>query len=170
MLSARATLPVRAVVAVSPTMDLHACIDAIEKPINYIYQLNFLKDLRARLKRKAALWPGKFDLAPLNRVYSIRAFDDTYTAPQGGFGNADNYYTQASAIRLIDRVTVPTLIVTAEDDPFVPGEQFRRPEVADNPNVRVLLTEHGGHCGFLSTTGYWAEETVVRFLSAFMPA
>ena len=116
------------------------------------------KDLRARLKRKAALWPGKFDLRPLNRIYSIRGFDDAYTAPQGGFGNADNYYTQASAVRLIDRVTIPTLIVTAEDDPFVPGDQFRRPVVTGNPHVRVEITPHGGHCGFVSTTGYWAED------------
>jgi predicted alpha/beta-fold hydrolase len=169
-LSTRRGLPVRAVAAVSPTMDLHSCIDAIERSINWIYQWNFLKDLRARLKRKAALWPGKFDLRPLNRIYSIRGFDDAYTAPQGGFGNADNYYTQASAVRLIDRVTIPTLIVTAEDDPFVPGDQFRRPVVTGNPHVRVEITPHGGHCGFVSTTGYWAEETVVRFLAAFMPS
>ena len=166
----RADLPIRAVAAVSPTMDLHVCIDAMERPINYPYQRNFLKDLRARLNRKAARWPGRFDLTPLAAVRTIRQFDDAYTAPQAGFGNAANYYTKASAIRLIDRVTIPTLIVSAEDDPFVPGEQFRRPEVAGNPHVRVLVTDDGGHCGFVSKTGYWAEETVMRFLAAFMPS
>jgi len=166
----RAGLPIRACAAVSPTMDLHVCIDAMERGINFIYQRNFLKDLRARLIRKSALWPGQFDLAPLARVRTIREFDDLYTAPLGGFGTADNYYTTASAIRLIDRVEVPTLIVTADDDPFVPGEQFLRPAVAGNPNVRVALTTDGGHCGFVSTSGYWAEETIVRFLAAFMPS
>jgi uncharacterized protein len=163
-------LPIRAVAAVSPTMDLHVCIDAIERPINFPYQRNFLRDLRARLIRKSALWPDRFDLKPLATVRTIRQFDDKYTAPQGGFGNADTYYTTASAMRLIDRVEVPTLIVSAEDDPFVPAEQFRRPEVAGNPNVRVVLTADGGHCGFVSASGYWAEETVVRFLAAFMPS
>lgn len=166
----RRDLPIRAVAAVSPTMDLHACIDAMERGINFIYQLNFLKDLRARLIRKSALWPDRFDLRPLANVRTIRQFDDAYTAPQGGFGTAANYYTTASAIRLIDQVQIPTLIVSAEDDPFVPGEQFRRPQVANNPHIRVIVTDHGGHCGFVSRTGYWAEETVVQFLAAFMPS
>lgn len=166
----RAGLPIRAVAAVSPTMDLHVCIDAIERPINYPYQRNFLKDLRARLIRKSALWPDRFDLAPLPLMRTIRQFDDVYTAPNGGFGTADNYYTTASAMRLVDRIEIPTLIVASADDPFVPAEQFRRPEVTGNANVRVELTTDGGHCGFVSRTGYWAEETVVRFIAAFMPS
>ena len=167
---ARTDLPIRAFAAVSPTMDLQVCIDAIERLANVPYEWNFLNGLRARMRRKAALWPGHFDLAPLGRIRSIRAFDDTYTAPLAGFGNATNYYFQASAMRLIDRVTAPTLVVSAEDDPFVPGEQFRRPQVAGNANVRVVLPADGGHCGFVSDAGYWAEETVVRFLAAFMPS
>jgi len=161
-------LPIRAVAAVSPTIDLQACVDAIERPANALYEWNFVKGLRARLRRKAALWPGRFDLAPLKRIRTIRTFDDTYTAPLGGFGNAETYYHQASAARLIDRVRVPTLIISAEDDPFVPAHQFRRPEVVDNANIRVTLTANGGHCAFISR-GYWAEETVVGFLAAFMP-
>ena len=165
-----AGLPVRAVAAVSPTMDLQLCVDAIERPVNFLYEWNFLKGLRARLKRKARLWPGQFDLQPLRRVRTIRQFDDAYTAPLAGFGDAANYYYKASALRLIDRVRVPTLIVSAADDPFVPAEQFRRREVADNPNIRVLTTQGGGHCGFVSRTGYWAEETAMRFIAAFMPS
>jgi hypothetical protein len=166
----RAGLPIRAVAAVSPTMDLQVCTDAIERPMNFPYQWNFMKDLRARMRRKIAQWPGAFDAQPLARVRTIREFDDAYTAPTAGFGTAANYYHQASAMRLIDRVTIPTLIISAEDDPFVPAEQFRRPEVVSNPHVRVLLERHGGHCGFKSRTGYWAEETAVRFIAAFMPS
>jgi predicted alpha/beta-fold hydrolase len=166
----RAGLPIRAVAAVSPTIDLDACTTAIERPVNRVYEWNFIRNMRARMRRKALRWPGRFDVSRLGRVSTIRGFDDAYTAPHAGFGNAANYYFQASAIRLIDRVTVPTLIVSALDDPFVPGEQFQRPEVTGNANVRVLLTPHGGHCGFVSAAGYWAEDTVVRFLAAFMPA
>lgn len=168
--STRAHLPIRAVAAVSPTIDLQTCTDAIELPINQLYEWNFLKDLRARLKRKIKLFPTVFDPRPLARVRTIREFDDAYTAPIAGFGTAANYYYQASALRLIDRVTVPALIIAAEDDPFVPAEQFRRPEVTTNPNVRVLLSAHGGHCGFKSSSGYWAEATAVQFLAAFMPS
>lgn len=163
-------LPIRAFAAVSPTMDLQLCVDAIERRVNFIYEWNFMRGLRARLIRKAALWPGQFDLRPLSRARTIRQFDDAYTAPLSGFGNAANYYYQASAMRLIDRVRTPTLIVSADDDPFVPDEQFRRPEVADNPQIRVVVTRGGGHCGFVSPDGYWAEQTVVRFLAAFMPS
>ncbi|TAK16422.1 MAG: alpha/beta fold hydrolase, partial [Acidobacteria bacterium] len=164
---ALAGLPVRAVAAVSPTMDLALCVDAIERPLNIFYQWHFMRNLRARMRRKAALWPGQYDLAPLDSLRTIREFDDAYTAPRAGFGTAANYYHQASAMRLIDRVTVPTLIIGSEDDPFEPPEQFRRPEVTGNPHVRMMVSRHGGHCGFVSADGYYAESTALTFLSAF---
>lgn len=166
----RASMPIRAVAAVSPTMDLDLCVRAIERPSNVFYQWHFMRNLRARMRRKAALWPGEYDVTPLDRLRTIREFDDAYTAPRAGFGNAANYYHQASAVRLIDRVTIPTLIIGSEDDPFEPPEQFRRPEVIGNPNVRVMLSPHGGHCGFLSSDGYYAERTALAFLAAFMPS
>ena len=162
--------PIRAVVAVSPTMDLDLCVRAIERPANFLYQWHFMRNLRARMRRKAALWPGEYDITPLARLRTIRQFDDVYTAPRAGFGTAANYYHQVSAIRLIDRVTIPTLIIGSEDDPFEPPEQFRRPEITGNPNVRVLLSPSGGHCGFVSREGYYAESTSLKFLSAFMPS
>ena len=164
----RASLPIRAVAAVSPTMDLELCVRAIERPVNFLYQWHFMKNLRARMRRKAAMWPGEYNLSPLGRLRTIRQFDDAYTAPRAGFGTAENYYHQVSAMRLIDRVTVPTLIIGSEDDPFEPSAQFRRPEVTGNQNVRVLLSPSGGHCGFMSADGYYAETTALKFLSAFM--
>ncbi len=166
----RAGAPIRAVAAVSPTMDLALCVRAIERPANLLYQWHFMRNLRARMRRKSALWPGQYDLTPLGRLRTIRQFDDAYTAPRAGFGTAANYYEQVSAMRLIDRVQIPTLIIGSEDDPFEPPEQFRRPEVTGNPNVRVLLSRNGGHCGFMSADGYFAEATSLKFLSAFMPS
>lgn len=164
----RAGLPIRAVAAVSPTMDLDLCVRAIERPTNVFYQWHFMRNLRARMRRKASLWPGEYDITTLGRLRTIRQFDDAYTAPRAGFGTADNYYHQVSAMRLIDRVTIPTLIIGSEDDPFEPPEQFRRPEVTGNPNVRLLVSPSGGHCGFMSADGYYAESTSLQFLSAFM--
>ena len=167
-------LPVRAVVAVSPTIDLDLCVRAIEHRANFAYQWNFVRNLRARMRRKAQLWPGAFDLRPLDRIWTIRQFDEAYTAPHHGFAGASDYYFKASALRVIDRIRVPALILTAEDDPFVPGHQFRESVVADNPAVVVRLERHGGHCGFIAagTTGdpYWAESSAVAFLSAAMDA
>lgn len=158
----------KGVAAVSPVIDLGACVAAIERRPNWIYQWNFMRNLRARMRRKARAFPDAFDLTPLARLRSIRAFDDTYTAPHHGFGDAANYYYQASALRLIDRIRIPTLIISSADDPFVPASIFDAPEVRGNPHIRVEITPHGGHCAFISQRGaahdgYWAEAAVVDF-------
>lgn len=167
-LGADAPSELKGVAAVSPVIDLAACVAAIERRPNWIYQWNFMRNLRARMRRKARAFPEAFDLTPLPRLRSIRAFDDTYTAPHHGFGDAANYYYQASALRLIDRIRVPTLIISAADDPFVPPSIFGTPEVRGNPHIHVEITPHGGHCAFISEPcaehdGYWAEAAVVDF-------
>jgi len=160
-------LPVRAVVAVSPTIDLEQCVRAIENRANIAYQWNFIRNLRGRMRRKVEAWPGSFDLTPLGGIWTIRRFDDVYTAPHHGFAGASDYYYKASAMRVIDRVRIPALILTAEDDPFVPGNQFREAAVTGNPNVIARVERFGGHCGFISDSAedeYWAEASAARFL------
>ena len=165
-------LPVRAAVAVCPTIDLDRCVRAIEHPVNIAYQLNFVRNLRARMRRKAAAWPGVYDISPLGRIWTIRQFDDAYTAPHHGFGDAANYYRLASAMRVADRVSIPLLIIAADDDPFVPPAQFGSDIIRDNPNIKVVVTTGGGHCGFVGSAGdgrgdgYWAETQAVAFLQA----
>ena len=172
-LGATPDVPVRAVAAVCPTMDLDLCVRAIERPSNVAYQFNFVRNLKARMRRKVQAWPGSFDLAPLSRIWTIRQFDDAYTAPHHGFGDARNYYHRASAMRGVSRIAIPALILAAEDDPFVPASQFRDPTIAANPHIRVQISRHGGHCAFVSAGDahrYWAEAQAVAFLAAFMPA
>jgi len=159
-----------AVCAVSPTMDLAVCVDALEEKQNAIYQWHFVRNLKRRMRRKAAAWPGKWKLDALRRITSIREFDDAYTAPSHGFQDAADYYQRASAMRVIDNISVPTLIITAADDPFVPPGPFTDPAVARNRNITLKLTPHGGHCGFVEEPrpgydGYWAEREIVRFLA-----
>lgn len=163
-------LPLVAVAAVSPTIDLSLCVDAIEARANVLYQWNFVRGLKARMRRKASAWPGRYDIAPLPRIRTIRQFDDTYTAPHHGFGTAANYYQQASALRVTQQIVVPALIVAADDDPFVPTSQYMREEVRSNPHIVVQVPRHGGHCGFIGSRadghdGYWAEARVVEFLA-----
>ena len=159
----------RAVCAVSPTMDLAVCVDALEERQNTIYQRHFVRNLKSRMRRKARAWPGRFSLDALRRVRTIREFDDAYTAPFHGFADAADYYHRASAMRVIDRISVPALVITAADDPFVPPAPFRDPAVTRNKNVTVIVTPHGGHCGFVEQPngtydGYWAEREIIRFL------
>jgi predicted alpha/beta-fold hydrolase len=154
--------------AVSPTMDLALCVDALERRANVLYQFNFMRNLRSRMRRKAAFFPDLYDVGRLRGVWTVRGFDDAFTAPMNGFGTATRYYHEASSLRVIERSRVPTLIVTAANDPFVPPDQFLVPEVQDNPHVRLVITSDGGHCAFVSEPdaahdGYWAEHAVVQW-------
>jgi predicted alpha/beta-fold hydrolase len=163
------------VCAVSPTMDLGRCVDALERRSNLVYQWNFVRNLKARMRRKAAAVPGAFSLDRLRRIWTVRAFDEAYTAPHHGFRDAADYYHRASALRVIDRIRLPALIITAEDDPFVPDVPFRGGPVGGNPNITVVITPHGGHCAYLERPagdydGYWAEREIMRFAEALRSA
>lgn len=165
---AAAPASLKAVCAVSPVMELATCVEALERKQNVIYQWNFVRGLKARMRRKAAAHPGRFPLDRLDVVRTVRQFDEYFTAPHFGFNGASDYYHRASAMRVIDRICVPALIITAEDDPFVPVEPFRDPRLAANASIKLIVTAHGGHCGFVSDPqgeddGYWAERTIVEF-------
>jgi predicted alpha/beta-fold hydrolase len=164
------TLPqLKGVCAVSPVLELEQCVRALERRSNFVYQWNFVRNLKNRMRRKHSSFPGRFDLSRLNRIRTVRQFDAAYTAPFFGFESAEDYYHRAAALRVIDRIQVPALIITSEDDPFVPAESFRDPKIAANPHVTLVITKHGGHCGFLAERtdagddGYWAERRIVEF-------
>lgn len=159
---------VSCVAAVSPSMDLAACADAIARPENRLYQWYFLLSLRMRMRRKARLFPDRYDLAPLEDVRTLRQFDNAFTAPHGGYGDAATYYARASALREVGNIRVPTLIIHAQDDPFIPFAPCEHPSVRENPAIALLTPAHGGHCAFLGRANagedcYWAENRVVEF-------
>lgn len=170
---------VKAVAAVSPAIDLEACMQAIERPQNRIYEWNFCRNLQGRMRRKSKHFPGAFRIDGLWKLWSIRAFDDRYTAPNAGYEGANDYYQRASAMRVIDRVARPALILSAADDPFVPPEIFDAAEVRNNSHITTVITPGGGHCAFVEAAsakatarqagaggydGYFAEQLVVDFL------
>jgi predicted alpha/beta-fold hydrolase len=157
-----------AVAAVSPIIEIAECTRALERRENALYQWNFVKDLKRRIRRKARRQPGRFDLSVLDSVKTVRGFDETYTAPHFGFRSAEDYYYRASSMRVIDRICIPALIIAAEDDPFVPSQPFHDPRVTGNPRIDLRLSAHGGHCGFVGPRtgeddGYWAEKEIVEF-------
>ena len=158
----------RGVCAVSPVMELAACVEALERKQNLAYQWNFVRGLKGRMRRKSRSHPGRFPVERLGDVRTVRQFDEIFTAPHFGFGGAADYYYRASAMRVIDRIRVRALIIAAADDPFVPVEPFRDPRVTANPDLQVVVTPHGGHCGFVTAAGpgsdgYWAEDQIVEF-------
>ena len=166
-----AELPeVRAFCAVSPVLELDACVRAIERRENRAYEWNFCRNLQGRMRRKARAYPELFNLDGLWKIWSIRAFDERYTAPYHGFDGASDYYHRASGMRVVDRIARPALILSAADDPFVPATIFDAEPLRANPNVATVITPSGGHCAFVETPngddGYYAERTAIDFLAA----
>src|SRR6478736_6225780 len=92
----------KAIAAVSPVMDLPRCVDALERPSNFFYQWNFVRNLKARMRRKAAAFPERFSIEALDRIRTVRQFDEEYTAPFFGFRDATDYYYRAAALRVVE--------------------------------------------------------------------
>jgi predicted alpha/beta-fold hydrolase len=164
---------VRGFVGVAPSFVLAACADALEERRNFIYERYFVRRLKQRMRRKAELFPERYAArvgnGALRAIGSVREFDEMITAPCSGFAGAEDYYAQASAINVLGAIARPTLILTAMDDPFVPYATFERREVRENPNIRLVATEHGGHCAFIGRESgeerFWCEGRIVEFCS-----
>jgi predicted alpha/beta-fold hydrolase len=124
----------------------------------------------ARYHRKADLFPERYRREGFGPIRTVREFDNEITAPCFGFKDAEEYYQAASAKKILGKAAVPLLVMTAQDDPFVPYESFLRAKVGGNPCVRFVASEHGGHCGFISRFAgperFWAEERIVEFCEA----
>jgi len=158
----------KAAVGISPAMDLAASADALHNASNRVYEWKFLIGLRRRFRRKAELFPAIYSVEGLEKIASLRQFDDQITARYSGFSGADDYYYRAASTRVAERIVVPTLILHALDDPFVRMLPTTRNALLANPRVRLVETAHGGHCAFLAPAvaydGYWAEKMLLDFL------
>ncbi len=159
----------RAVAGVCPCVELGVCADAVGLPQNFIYQEHFVRNLKKRMRRKAQLFPGKYDLGPMAGVRTLREFDDVITAKYCGFQDATDYYARSSALRVAANIRVPALIVTAQDDPFVPFASFANGDLTDNPRIQLIGPRHGGHCAFISRSAgrerFWAENCIMEFFT-----
>jgi uncharacterized protein len=163
----------RGVVAIAPALDLAACADALSKPRNFIYEHHFVTRLKRHMRHKASLFT---DLYPLHavpgfrRVRTVREFDDVITARYCGFADASDYYARSSASRVVSEIRVPTLIIAAKDDPFVPFGPFQNPAIMGNRWITLMAPEHGGHCAFISQEDgperFWAEARIVEFCAS----
>ena len=164
----QAPVQIQAGIGVSPAMDLAASADALHNRGNRIYEWRFLRGLQQRIKRKAALYPGRYDTHYLRDVRSLRQFDDQVTARYCGFRDAQDYYTRAASAQVLDRIAIPTLVLHAEDDPFIRVLPDTRHKLTQNPHITYLQTANGGHCAFLAEPngydGRWAERQAIAFV------
>jgi len=161
----------RAVAAVCPAIDLAASADSLHLRSNRLYEIYFLWKLRRRLRAKARLFPGKYEVSRLRGVTTLREFDDRITAYYCGFEGASDYYDRAAAANVVDRIAVPALILHAANDPFIRILPETRKKILANPNITFSETDDGGHCSFLADPngydGRWAELRMIEFLRRF---
>src|SRR5262249_5362862 len=130
------------VVVVAPPIDLVRCAALISARRNRLYELHFVRSMVKQVRLHQRHFP---DL-PAVRIApyaTLRQFDDLYTAPRGGFNDATDYYRRASSFSLVARIDVPTLILTARDDPFIAVEPFEELRVPSH--IEVQISRHGGH-------------------------
>src|ERR1700735_3356021 len=162
---------VRGFVAIAPAFELAACANALAERRNVVYQTHFVRRLKKRMQRKAELFPHHYGTdqvgEAMRRVRSVRDFDETITARFCGFTGADDYYERSSARQFVGAIRKPTLILTAQDDPFVPFETFEHEALTKNSFITLVAPRHGGHCAFISDRPgperFWAEARIVEF-------
>ena len=151
-------------VTFSVPLDLYASCETISK--YGIYSQRFIKSLKKKVIDKALLKP-ELDISGIDKIKTLIQFDDEYTAPLHYFSNAIEYYEKCSSIHFIGKIKIPTLIVNAQNDPFLSPSTHGRPELFKNPLVQFENPRYGGHVGFalFNQNGlYWSELRALDFI------
>ena len=158
------------VVALAPPIDLEKCADLLAKRGNRLYNQYFVRDLVTQLRHNERNLPDA-RRTRLPRQLTVRLFDEVYTAPRSGFKDALDYYRRSSSAPLVHRIPMPTLILTARDDPFIAVEPFEI--VKAPPHVAIKIMPYGGHLGFIGPDGAggvrWGERYVTEWITNGLP-
>ncbi len=148
--------------------DLEASAAVLARPSNKLYMKRFLIMLHQKIKDKMKLLPGALDDTGYDAIKNFKEFDDRYTAPIHGFKNAEDYWRKCASRQFIPEIKIPTLIINAINDPFLPKECFPVVEAGYNTHVTLEMPKSGGHVGFVSFNKekiYWSEHQVTCFLN-----
>ena len=153
----------------SVPLDLQACAHQLARPSNIVYHRRFLNNLKKKIAQKALQLPEQLTTEHFSSIKTLQDFDDYYTAPLHGFENAAAYYRQCSSLYFLQEIKVPTLIVNAQNDPFLAPECFL-PNPFPTDHIQFEAPAGGGHCGFMPRGGrwednFWSEEVAVQFAS-----
>ncbi|MEM6841404.1 MAG: alpha/beta fold hydrolase [Bacteroidota bacterium] len=160
---------VKSVVVFSVPLHLQACSRQIAQPQNILYSQRFLRNLKKKIRDKEAIMPEKISSEFFPKIRSLEDFDDYYTAPLHGFQDAADYYRQCSSIHFLQSIRVPTLIVNAQNDPFLAKECYLTQEEQTTQYLHFQAPETGGHVGFMprgysSGQNFWSEERAIQFV------
>ncbi len=159
---------VQSAAVISTPVDLASSARALdERPSNRIYLRRFLNTLVEKMTEKAARFPGQLDVTGLHQMTTIRAFDDRFTAPLHGFLNADDYWRRASSLPWLEQIAVPTLLLSACDDPLLTEDSLPTQLAGQHPALHLEIAQGGGHVGFMNVSWHmqpWHEFRVLQFL------
>ncbi len=152
--------------AVSTPIDLSASVQRMGRLDNIVYERRFVRRMRRRM-----VATGRYTQAQLRGIRSLFEIDDRVTAPAFGFKGAEHYYATQSSNQFLERIRIPTLLVQAKDDTFVPFEMFRRPEFETNPHLTLIAPEQGGHLGFISREKprFWVDGVILDWIAEVTP-
>ena len=159
---------VAAAVAISPPLALAPCAQKLDREwSNRLYLRRFLVSLKAKIEAKARVFPRQVDATGVQRIKTFQEFDDRFTGPLHGFRDAADYWARSSARQFLPRLTVPTLVLSPRNDPFLAPAAYPWPEAEANPHLFLETPDSGGHVGFLDLRRGlqpWSERRVAEFL------
>lgn len=162
---AKVPAEVAAAVAFSVPCDLASSSRRLERFDNRLYMQYFMKGLREKVKIKAEMFPELLNTEGLAGMRTFIPFDDKYTAPIHGFRDAMDYYTRCASLQFLDAIKVPTLLVQAADDPFLPESCYPLVVAESSAYLHLEIPRYGGHVGFMQPGEvYWSEERAAQFL------
>lgn len=155
------------VAAVGAPIDLERCLGLLTLPQNRMYELHFIRELTGDARRRSRYFPAEPRVRfPHPSAMTLLEYDEWYTAPRWGFAGALDYYRRSASLPFIPRIQVPTLLVTARDDPFIAVGPFE--ELTGPSHIEVRIVERGGHLGFIGWDGAggirWAERRIVDWV------
>jgi len=158
---------IKKAVAISVPCDLVSGAAQMAAPSNTIYMIRFLRSLHQKIRIKMNMMPGKINDAGYFEIKTFKQFDDRYTAPLHGFKDAEDYYRKASCKQFLRDIKIPTLLINAQNDPFLAQPCYPIDEANKNPHLFLEMPKSGGHVGFVDFNPegeYWSERRALEFI------
>jgi len=156
---------IKAAMAVSVPCDLHGSCRELHRFKNVLYHDRFKKHLKEKLKLKQQQYAHLISDTEIQSIKTLRDFDDVYTSKAHGFKDAYEYYEASSSLQFLHNITLPTLILNAQNDSFLSKECYPHSEAENNSNLYLEVPKHGGHVGFYLNENYYYNE--IRALEFF---
>ena len=157
---------IKAAVTVSVPVYLKGSLEQLMSSKNYVYSKKFLRNLRSKLVEKQQLFPQKINNQDLSAVKTLKDFDDVYTSKAHGFKDAYDYYEQSSSLQYLKHISIPTLLINAQNDSFLSKECYPIQEAEQNADFYLEMPKYGGHVGFYDEHNtYYSEKRMLQFIT-----